>query len=228
MITIIHGDNIAASRKSFTELRQRANNPVMLRGGAFTLTDLVQIFEGGELFAQNKAIFIEDLFIKVKKGQELEIYTDYLTKQAKDNEIILWEGKIIAKTQLSLIKDATVQLFKLPTLLFSLLDAIKPNNSIALISTAQKVISDVGDEILFSMLIRQMRILLAIRERAAIEEVKRLAPWQKTKLIQQAAAFTSEHLITLHRMLLSIDSTRKVGASSLPLSASIDFFLLRI
>lgn len=228
MITILHGDNTAASRNSFTILRQSSNNPVTLRGGSFTLTDLVQIFEGGELFAQNKDVFIEDLFAKIKKGQELEIFTEYLTNQGVEKNIVLWEGKILSKTQLGLFKNCSVQIFKLPTFLFSLLDGLRPNNTSFLIIQAQKVMNDIGEEILFSMLIRQIRMLLALREKASTEEVKKLAPWQRTKLTQQASSFTTEHLITLHKMLFLIDTTRKIGTNTLPLPASIDFFLLRI
>lgn len=228
MLTILHGDNIAASRNTFITLKQSSKNPVSLRGGFFTITDLVQIFEGGELFAQNKDVFIEDLFGKTKKGQELEIYTDYLTRHAVENTIVLWEGKIMTKTQLGFLKNSSVQIFKLPTFLFSLLDGLRPNNTSFLIIQAQKVMNDIGEEILFSMLIRHIRMLLALREKASTEEVKKLAPWQRTKLTQQASSFTTEHLITLHKMLFLIDTTRKIGTNTLPLPASIDFFLLRI
>lgn len=228
MLKILHGDNVAASRNAYLAYKQNAQNPVMLRGGEFTYTDLVQIFDGGELFSDTKHVFIEDLFAKTKKGDELSLYTALLLSHAQENTIVLWEGKTLTKSQLNVFKDTVPELFKLPTLLFTLLDAIRPNNAPTLIKYAHAVKNEAGEEILFAMLIRQIRLLMAFSENADIDEVKRVAPWQKNKLVQQARMFSAEQLYTLHTRLYELDLARKTGTGSLPLSASIDFFLLRI
>ncbi len=228
MLKILHGDNIAASRNAFLTYKQSAQNPVMLRGGEFTYTDLVQIFDGGELFSDTKNVFIEDLFAKTKKGDDLTLYTTLLLSHAQENTIVLWEGKTLTKSQLAVFKNTVPELFKLPTLLFTLLDSIRPNNASSLIKYAHSVKNEAGEEILFAMLIRQIRLLLAFSENADIDEVKRVAPWQKNKLAQQARVFTREQLLILHSHLYELDLARKTGTGALPLSASIDFFLLRI
>lgn len=228
MIRLLHGDNISASRDAFTKQKKESDNPVSLRGGSFTLTDLAQIFEGGELFASSKDVFIEDLFNKIKKGNELETLTAYLIKQAEENSITIWEGKVLTKTQIALLKNPQSQLFKLPTKLFSLLDALKPGNSRFLIAESHDVTAEIGEEILFSMITRHIRILLALKENSQIEEVKKLAPWQKAKMVQQASSFATEQLLELHSNIVTIDTSRKTGTNTLPLPASIDFLLLRI
>lgn len=228
MIFIFHGDNIATSRNAFINKRNEISSPVSLRGGEFTLTDLVQIFEGGELFSETKIIFIEDIFGKVKKGNELNAFTELLAKQASSHDIYLWESKTLTKQQLGLVPGANVQLFKLPTTLFSFLDALLPNNTTSLLSFAQKALADAGDEMLFAMIVRHIRILLAINEKSNIDETKRLAPWQKSKLEAQAKKFGSGKLLFLHSLLYQIDMRRKTGLSPTSLAHSIDFFILHI
>jgi len=228
MILLLHGDNISASRNAFIKLRHDRTNPVSLQGGSFTLTDLAQILEGGELFTSSKDLFIENLFNKIRKGDELEALVSYLVKHADEHSITLWEGKILTKTQIALLKNPQSQLFKLPTKLFSLLDALKPNNARLLIAQSHDVIKEAGEEMLFSMITRHIRILLAIRENSSIEEVNKLAPWQKTKMTQQASLFTTQQLLELHAKIVMIDTSRKTGKNTLPLPASIDFLLLRI
>ncbi|MBI2442427.1 MAG: hypothetical protein HYV40_00775 [Candidatus Levybacteria bacterium] len=228
MITILHGDNITASRNEFIKRKQAAGSPIMLRGGTFTITDLVQVFEGGELFQESKNIFLEDLFARVKKGQELTSYTDYISSQGKEHDITLWEGKQLTKTQLSSIPQAQTLLYKVPSTLFTFLDELKPGNTKRLIILAQQAKHDVGEEMLLAMLVRLIRQLLALKEHAEIEEVKKLAPWQKSKLQTQAAHFTTEQLLRLHERLFLLDKKRKTGTNDLSLPASIDFFLLQL
>ena len=80
------------------------------------------------------------------------------------------------------------------------------------------------------MLVRQIRILLALSEKSSeqIDEVKRLAPWQLNKLQRQAVSFTPSQLIDLHTQLFEIDRDMKTGELSTPLSTTIDILLLSI
>ena len=82
----------------------------------------------------------------------------------------------------------------------------------------------------FFMLIRQFRLLLALREKSTvhIDEVKRLAPWQMGKLQKQALLFSPEKLVFLYSQLADIDANHKIGKLSLPLDSTIDIFLLEI
>ncbi|MDP3940787.1 MAG: hypothetical protein Q8Q49_00610 [bacterium] len=228
MITIIHGDNIAASRNTFIAEKNKVVSPTVLRGGEFTLTDLTQVLEGGMLFSESTHLFIEDLFGKVRKKDELEAYTSFFEKVRDKYSIFLWEGKTLTKQQLGLMKNATVELFRLPTSLFSFLDAISPKNTEQHVLRLAKAVADSGEEMVFTMLVRHIRLLLSLRAGADIDEVKRLASWQTGKLRAQASVFTTEQLLMLHSGLFTIDKERKTGAASLPLRASIDFLLLRL
>ena len=88
----------------------------------------------------------------------------------------------------------------------------------------------VEPEVLFSMLIRQMRLLLSVNEidDNPIDEVKRLKPWQTQKLKKQATFFTDSDLIATYKSLHEIDYRAKTGKASLPLSSTIDIWLLKL
>lgn len=228
MLTIFHGDNIAASRNAFIFEKTHVEHPTLLRGGEFNLTDLMQVLEGGMLFSESRNLFIEDLFAKVKKKDELESYIEFFNKIRDKHPVFFWEGKTLTKQQLGLLTNPSVELFKLPTSLFSFLDAVLPSNVGDLLNRFGKAVSESGEEMVFTMLIRHVRLLLSLREGAETEEVKRLATWQSGKLRAQAAHFTTDQLVALHSGLFTIDKERKTGASPLTLRASIDFLLTQL
>ncbi len=232
MITIIHGDDIASSRKYFGDLRDKNPDALLLDGDKVTLTDLVQIFEGGGLFADSKTVFIEQLLTKKKKGKSKEVnpIIPYLQEQGGNNNIFLWESKELDRTGLGTFKQAAIKLYKIPQTLFLFLDNIKPGNGKTLISLFQQTIATTETEMVFFMLVRQFRILLALTDTTSesIDEVKRLAPWQKSKLQQQAALFEKSHLQHLYQQLFLTERGQKTGAMAGPLPQTIDFFLLEI
>ena len=61
-----------------------------------------------------------------------------------------------------------------------------------------------------------------------IEELKRMAPWQKTKLLSQSRQFSVKQLLIFHARLADIDVKSKTGGLAMPLSETIDFLLLSI
>ncbi|MCL5970676.1 MAG: hypothetical protein M1450_04215 [Patescibacteria group bacterium] len=228
MITIVHGDDTAASRKYFNDLK--TSDSVLFDGDKVTLTDIVQILEGGGLFSDNKKVFIDDFFSKRKAGKEFDDIISCIKNNSKENDIFFWEGKEISKKIISSFVNANTKLFKLPQQLFAFLDGIKPENpkNITLFHEALKT-SDT--EMIFFMLIRQFRLLLAISDSGAsgqIDEVKRLAPWQITKLKKQSILFTKEQLINIYKKLYEIDLGQKTGTLHKTLEQAIDILLLEI
>jgi|GEM_PF-539582 len=262
MLTIIHGSDIAASRNFFLEQKKKAAHPVSLIGETVNLTDLAQILEGGELFATEKNLFIEQFLSKKKKSKERDAIIAYLNKQSAEHTIVLWEDKELERSTLHTFKNAVIKDFKLPQTLFAFLDSLKPDNSRQMISLFHKTLETTEAEMVFFMLVRQFRILLALSdfhvsgERSdsrnsftdsgqarnlhtregiteEIDDVKRLAPWQKTKLQTQAKLFAGESkdftpLRSLYDKLFQIELAQKTGQLTLPLIPTIDFFLLDI
>lgn len=233
MLTVIHGSDTAASRKYFFDEKQRFPDALLLDADKVNLTDLAQIFEGGGLFGESKFIFIEQYITKKKKNADYKDIIAYLEKNADEHTIYLWEGKELEPSTQKTFKKALVRPFKLPQTLFAFLDAIKPGNGKALISLFHQTIENTETEMVFFMLVRHFRFLLVLQDRShpvdiEIDELRRMAPWQKTKLEKQAALFTEEHLKTLYLNLYSIEKGQKTGGLTSSLPSTIDFFLLSV
>lgn len=230
MITIIHGSDTAASRTYLNDLRSKYPEAVLLDGSVVTLTDLTQTIDGGGLFNDEKTVIIERLYTRKKTAKEFEALVTYLQSKTLENEIILWEDKELDKRSLSVFRHATVKDYKLPQTLFLFLDSIAPRQGAKLVQLFHKVLLTTDAEMVFFMLVRQVRILLALSEKSSeqIDEVKRLAPWQLNKMQRQAKAFSVNELLKLHTQLFEIDRDMKTGGLSTPLSTAIDILLLSI
>ena len=131
----------------------------------------------------------------------------------------------IEDTAKKLGKKAKVHVFKFPQKLFSFLDSLIPKNSS--IPLFHELLTTTESELIFFMIIRQFRILLSLKEPAneTIDEVKRMAPWQKSKLQKQASLFSKKKLVSLYNSLYEIELSQKTGFSAMSITDSIDFFL---
>lgn len=230
MLTIVHGSDTAASRKYFLDQKQQFADALLLDADKVTLTDLAQIFEGGGLFGDSKTVFIEQLITKKKKNSDFKDIIAYLDKNAGENSIFLWENKELEIGTLKMFPAASVRPFKLPQTLFLLMDTLAPGSGKNLVSLYQQTIASAEPEMVFFMLIRQCRLLLGLLEGGEneIDELKRMAPWQKQKLQKQATQFTKEELESIYIRLYTIEYSQKTGGLTAPLNTTIDFFLLTI
>src|SRR3989344_5088567 len=227
MITIFHGDDTSSSRKLFIEQKENAQNSQSFFGEKLEISSLVQIFDGGGLFSDEKQIFIEDLLSKRKPSKEFDEIINYIAS-IKDGSVYLWENKALTKKQLNYFPKATVKESKLPQVLFTFLDNLLPGNSKHAISLFHQAILRSEPELLFYMIVRHFRLLLAVTDKSLenIDEVLKMSPWQKSKLEKQSRSFTKEHLVKILKKLMNIDYFQKTGQSQLSLTQNIDMFLL--
>lgn len=230
MITIIHGDDIASSRNFLNDMKVKFPEAVQFSSDSLNMTDLAQRIDGGGFFDTEKVIIIEQLFAKRKVKKEFEAMIGYLKTKTLENEIFLWEGKELDKKSLSLFNHPTVKSYKLPQTLFYFLDNLKPNNGKELVRMFHDSLKTTDAEMVFFMLIRHVRLLLALNSPTAdsIDEVKRLAPWQQGKVARQAKLFSTTELIEIHEKLFILDKEQKTGELALPLNLAIDILLLQI
>jgi hypothetical protein len=241
MLTIIHGNDTVLSRKYFLEEKEKVSQAVLLNSEQVNLTDLAQLFQGGGLFGETKYVFIEQFLTKQKKISNYKEIVNYLENHASENTIVLWEQKELERSTVNSFKKANIKLFNLPQTLFQFLDALKPNNGKILLSLYHKTVKITEPEMIFFMLIRHFRILLSVYKTHSsiynnteldgsnqIDEIRRLAPWQKNKLEKQASLFELDQLLTLYEKLFSIESGQKTGTLTAPLVSTIDFFLLEV
>lgn len=230
MLTIIHGDDIAASRNYFLDLKNKYTEKIDIEGEKITLTDLTQIFESNSLFLEIKNIFIEQLLSKKKKVAGFDQIIMLIKNNKQEHNIIMWENKLLDKSVLNEFNQDTIKVFKLPQTLFIFLDSLKPGNGKTLISLFHQTLETTEPEMIFFMLIRQIRLLLALSQESenSIDEIKKMHSWQKGKLENQAKLFKEDELKNLYAALFDIESKQKTGMLALPLASAIDFFLLEL
>lgn len=233
MITIIHGDDIVSSRNFFLDLKKSSDNPITVDEKNLNFTTILQLLKGSGLFDEQKDIFMEELLSSKKNITDSEKIID-LIKNSKDRNIYFWEKNELTKTNLSAFPSANVKLFKVPQNLFYFLDNIKPNNKDNVINF-HKTLDSTDADAVFYMMLRQFRLLIVLRSEIPlrgtddlqIDEIKRLAAWQKDKLKRQASFFSAGELKSIYNKLFEIDLKTKVGEIT-NLSRAIDIFLLEI
>ena len=232
MITIIHGDDIASSRNYFQEEKQKQKDRVSFHASNITISDLAQNIQGSGLFSSKETIFVEDFLSRLKKtNKDAKEMMDFIIKNHNTANIFLYEAKEITKRDLFVFRDAVVKIFKLPQNIFIFLDNIKPGNP-NLISLFHKTLEKrVKVELVFFMIQRQVRILLALSDdnsEKSIDEITRLAPWQKGKLIRQERLFSEDQLKRIYNSLYKIELGLKTGKLNLTLPQAIDFLLFEM
>lgn len=230
MITIIHGDDIVSSRTYLNDIKVKFPEGIQVSPDSLNMTDLTQRIDGGGFFDTEKVIIIEQLFAKRKAKKEFEAIVEYLKSKTLENEIYLWENKELDKKSLSLFNHPTVKTYKLPQTLFFFLDAIKPGAGKELVRMYHETLKTTDAEMVFFMLIRHIRLLLALQTPSSetIDEAKRLAPWQQGKVTRQAKLFSQDQLLEIHKQLFTLDKEQKTGELSVPLNLAIDILLLQI
>lgn len=227
MKTIIHGNDLQKSRDFFYDLKSKIKSNVLLNGDKITYDDFFNASEGNSLFEPEKTVLVENFFSNNKASSiEFKKIIEYINSR-KDLEIIFWENSEVSKASLNSIKNAEIKSFVIPSVLFVFLDSLKPENykvSISLFNSLNKLMEK---ELIFFMLVRQFRLLLNIASNSeGIDETKRLAPWQASKLRAQSKAFGREKLEALYKKLFEIENNHKTGKVGYEISKSIDFFLL--
>jgi len=230
-ITIIHGDDIVLSRKHMQEEKNKTRVHHVFDADV-DLSSIIQIVQGGELFDTEKRIFIENFFSKNKlNSAETKNIINYINKNTLTFDVFFWEDKKIQKNILNLFNKPTIKTFNIPQTIFLFLDNIKHGDYKNSISLFHKALVNTGPELIFFMLQRQFRLLIAISDKKTektVDEVLRLFPWQKGKIEKQAKLFSIAQLKDIYKRLYKIELAQKTGDLPYSLEASIDFLLLNI
>jgi len=228
MITILHGDDIAASRLYYKSLQKKDTRA--FEGEKITTNELKQALQTTSLFNEEIRISIENFFTKRKASKEMDAIIAYLKTVQKEHDIVFWETKSLTPKSLTAFPQATVKISTLPKSLFAFLENIVPNNGILLVKKFHDAKKTTEVELIFFMIIRHIRILLALTNPSTteIDEIKRMSPWQRTKVQTQANKFSLMQLTHLHATLFAIEMKNKTGGLTTPLSQTIDFLLISI
>lgn len=230
---LLHGDNLVASRQKLSQLIKEAKNQgiqdiIHLNGLTITLTELKQALESQSLFGTDKLVVIEKLFSRPRSQEKTQLIKFLITLTRSDPvSLIIWEAKEITKSNFNQFKNFESQLFKTPPAIFKFLDSLKPNNAKTLLTLLISINRVNPPELVFYMLSRRISQLIIAQDKQANQLLKG-APWQKTKLVNQAKSFSSQQLLNVHAQLLTIDESIKTGNNLLPLSSQLDLLLLKL
>lgn len=219
---ILHGDNIVESRKALgtlTEAAIKEGIEVVRFDARITLVQARGALESGSLLGKTKLVVIENL-LSSPKAKEKDKILNYLQEGKFDNDFILWEEKEIKKIPLA---GAKSEVFKVNQLIFRFLDNLRPANQKETLNLLSKVKETEGAEMIFYMLVRQVRLLMMAKDNALD-----LPDWQKNKLRNQAEQFEEIKLKAIYAQLLEIDFAQKVSGDPFPLSSRLDLLISSI
>lgn len=228
MIKVYHGENQAISRKAYVAEIEKAKNSgketVILEGKKMTLTDLTQCLQTSSLFKFPRVTFIENLF-SLPAGQEKEKMVDLVSAETS-SEIVIWESKELSKTVIEQNRSkAQFFLFKIPDLLFSFLDSLKPGEKKNNLTGLEKVLDNGEPEMVFLMVVRQIRLLILAKDG---EKYLTGQSWQKEKLLRQSQLFSGDFLASLYKKLLETDYRQKTSQTLFNLHSSLELLILEI
>lgn len=229
MITILHGDNIVASRaelmRRIEEAKSREKEIRQLDGKSLDALVLTQAVESSSLFGSTVLVVIEGLLSKLgKKEKQATLLTTIIKQSGDTTDIILWEDKEVGKTLIALFgAKVSVQLFKTPVVIFQLLDGLAPGKAVFLLGLLQKTLSRDAAELIFTLLVRRIRQLIQLRDNVTPEG---LQGWQAGRLTTQAKSFTMDRLLIMEKRLLEIDISVKTGTSPFPLAQQLELFFI--
>ena len=224
MLIIIHGEDLAKSRQKLKEVEAEKKQELLyLDGKKLALPDLILATQAPSLITMEKSIVIENFFQR-KIGKEKTEIQNYIFTLETGNRILLWENKTIDKAKLSKLPKGSLEYkFDYPANLFKFLDTlgVLPKNE--LLSTFHMLLKNNDSELIFTMIVRQFRFLIMVKE----EEKNSLGipDWQYFKFKSQAKYFEMQKLIYLYRQLLQMDYKLKSGQTPFRKDQLLDIFL---
>lgn len=224
MITIIHGDDNIGSKDQLYKLKEQyADSEIItVSGDKITLPDIFNLFNTVSLFNLKRTVIIENLFKGSSEKYNEQILNFFRNTVISDN-IIIWEAKEIKSNLLKkYFPKAKVVLCKIPQMLFRFLDSLGVDSHTSTLLSFQNIIKDKEAEFIYVMLLRQLRLLIMVKETRG--EGTALASWQIHKLAGQARYFTCEKLVTLYRQLLHLEYKIKTGQTPYTMKEQLDIF----
>ena len=225
MLTILHGENIIASRDKLVELITQAKdkNKTIERLNAekinpgFLESNLVK----QDLFGTERIVVIEELH-SLPKSKQKKILIELITKSEMD--IILWEKRKLTPTMTKKFPQAKIFEFKLSKTLFKWLDSLngdKKNQNQQLLIFRQ-TLKTVDPQLCLVMLARQIRMLIQVKDNKNMPG----SPWMIKKMKKQSQSFNLKQLLNIHHQLLDIDLRQKTSTNNLGLDQELDLLLL--
>jgi len=236
---ILHGESIVQSRNSLVVLEATAKEASKqiqsINAKNLDLPILEQLLGSENLFAEPQLLVIEELHSlpkSKKKDALIEMLGNFANASdtssgnsgggAESTEVILWEKRELTPTMLKKFPGARADQFKLSSALVSWLDSCGGNDKNRQMQLLEKALVSDGDFMCFSMLARQVRLLIQAKDGGVIAG----APFVISKLKSQCRAFSIDQLLQLHSQLLKIDLGQKTSSSKFNLAQELELLVV--
>ena len=215
---ILHGDNVEESRRRLQKFidvaHKRKWDVVKVSGKSDNLADAIS----------SKSLFGGERLIVVDDAQHLskDAFLWFKNNESKyEDTICFFAIKLLTKTQLNTFKNAKVESFETPKLVWSFLDSIYPGNTKKCIQMFHDVIATEPVEMVFALLARHMKDLYHV---TVDSQTFKGPDWRKSKLKKQANQFGEEALRDAISQLAEIDI--KTKSSNATLRDELQFFFI--
>lgn len=128
MIYIFHGDNEADSRKDFnSQISQYTDTDTLKVDNKNIDLDQINNFINGQSFFYTQKTISFSNFFSISKPILDKLIKIISTTQAQNN-IIIWQDKLLNATQLKTFPQSVVKSYKTNNIVFSCLNEIRPGN----------------------------------------------------------------------------------------------------
>jgi DNA polymerase III delta subunit len=225
MLTVLHGENIIASRDKLVELITEAKE----KNKSIERLDAKKINPGflegklikRDLFGTERMVVIEELH-SLPRSKQKDFLIELITKS--DVDVVLWEKRKLTPTMIKKFPQAQSLEFKLSSALFNWLDSLSGNKNTRTqqIATFHKTLETEDPHLCLVMLARQIRMLIQTKDGGKIAG----PPWVIKKVQKQSQSFKLQQLLEVHQRLLDIDLRQKTSTNALELDQELDLLLL--
>ncbi len=226
-MVILHGENTLQSRNALSKLLAQAQQAqtriIRLDAKRLEPKSLDEELGSTNLFGESILVLIEELHSLPTSQRKTQLIKRLGTLASSDDpslQIILWEKRQLTPTMLKQFSGAQNQEFKLTKYLFNWLDGVNGKYQFNRPLFTQAIDQD-GEMMVFTMLIRQIRLLIQVKE----GQTATLAPFMVGKLIKQATTFSLPQLLQFHHRLFELDLAQKTSSSRLSIQQELELLL---
>ena len=220
MTIILHGENTIKSREKLVQIisdfKINKKSVTRLEAKKLDLANLEEELSKSSLFGEDETIVIEELHSlprSKKKDSLIELVSQ------SEREIVLWEKRNLTPTMLKKFPQGRVENFKISNTLFSWLDIFHPKTPAHKnLQSLEKAIKSNGDYMCFVMLIRQIGLLIYVKDGGRPAG----PPFMVSKIKKQADYFSMDKLLSLHQKLFEIDKKMKSSQSFMTMKQELD------
>jgi len=207
MIYLFCGDDNFKSRQVFNVWIKKYPKISRLKTSNINKQDFNVLNQG--LFDSNikKALVIESLFSI--KSKTLKTFIQELLQVQADNDVLIWENKKITPAKVKLLgKNCQAFTFKIPADIFYFLDSFgNPNKNIVLKKLSLSLKTN-PPELIMYLLGKRLRDMVVAKTNP---DLVGMAPWQKSKILNQVKNLGLEQIEQMYLKLIDIDYKNKTG-----------------